>query len=369
VAAWAKLASTGTSRVVVSEDGGRASAFTLQYVGGDNRWAFTVNGTDADNATRYRVEAASVPVPGQWTHLVGVYDATAAQLRLYVNGLLAGKATVPVPWNATGNLVVGRGKYNGAATDFFSGDVDEVRVWNRIVYCPEIASLARTPILAGDWEFDEAGGTTAADSSGVDPAHHGALAGAAYFTSIDPADGRPSDGAVPAGTAIHFDGSSAEVDTTGPAVHTNQSFTVAAWVRLTNTSDWSAVVSQDASSGSGFYLQYDQDTNRWSFMALDGDTDWSNGQKALSLGQPQVGKWTHLVGVYDGGAHQLKLYVDGKPQNSTAYTASFDSTGPLRIGRAKWNGVPYNYFSGDIDSVNVFAGVLSDDQIANLAQT
>ncbi|WP_279582267.1 LamG-like jellyroll fold domain-containing protein [Fodinicola feengrottensis] len=47
---------------------------------------------------------------GVWTHLVGLYDPGAdgaAQLRLYVNGVLAGSAAVSAVWTAGGGVRVG----------------------------------------------------------------------------------------------------------------------------------------------------------------------------------------------------------------------------------------------------------------------
>jgi len=43
---------------------------------------------DSSSAAPIRVAAPSAPATGVWYHLVGVYDATAHQIKLYVNGVL-----------------------------------------------------------------------------------------------------------------------------------------------------------------------------------------------------------------------------------------------------------------------------------------
>jgi hypothetical protein len=62
-----------------------------------------------------------------------VYDADARQLLLYVDGHLAATTRVRKAWNATGVLTLGRGKQAGAATAFWAGDLDGVRVYAGVV--------------------------------------------------------------------------------------------------------------------------------------------------------------------------------------------------------------------------------------------
>ncbi|WP_425560767.1 LamG-like jellyroll fold domain-containing protein [Luedemannella helvata] len=47
-----------------------------------------------------------------------------------------------------------------------------------------------------------------------------------------------------------------------------------------------------------------------------------------------LGSWAHLAGVYDQGAGQLKIYVNGALERSVAATAPRTATGPLTIGAA-----------------------------------
>jgi hypothetical protein len=138
VSAWVRLDSAGGAfATAVSQDGDRASAFFLQYSGADGRFAFsTVSG---------RALAPTPPQVGRWYHLVGVRDAAAGQLRLYVDGALAGTRTQCLLDPGTGNTVIGRGRYDGQQVDFWRGAVDEVHVYDRALSDAEVAQLATAP--------------------------------------------------------------------------------------------------------------------------------------------------------------------------------------------------------------------------------
>ncbi len=68
-----------------------------------------------------------------WYHLAAVGDAVAGTLTFYVNGVAVGSTTgftgLYVPTSGSNTpWTVGRGDFNGADTDLFRGDIDEVRI-------------------------------------------------------------------------------------------------------------------------------------------------------------------------------------------------------------------------------------------------
>jgi len=81
-------------------------------------------------------------VRNTWTHLTGVYDATAGQLRLYVNGTLAGSTACACAWHAAGSLAIGRAKWLGTPSDWWPGSIDDVRVYSGVLSAAQIAYLA-----------------------------------------------------------------------------------------------------------------------------------------------------------------------------------------------------------------------------------
>ena len=79
---------------------------------------------------------------GQWYHLVGVRDTVKGELRLYVDGELAGTASACLPQSGpTGNTVIGRGRYGGNPVDYLDGTVDQVHLYDRALSADEIRQL------------------------------------------------------------------------------------------------------------------------------------------------------------------------------------------------------------------------------------
>jgi hypothetical protein len=134
-AAWVKLdKADGAFQTVISQDGPSNSDFYLQYSGADQKFAMSFAGV--------RALASFKPTVGQWYHLVGVRDTVKGELRLYVDGALAGTASACLPQAApTGNTLIGRGKYGGNPVDYLDGTVDQVHLYDRALSGDEIKQL------------------------------------------------------------------------------------------------------------------------------------------------------------------------------------------------------------------------------------
>ncbi|WP_158702030.1 LamG domain-containing protein [Kitasatospora sp. MMS16-BH015] len=149
VSSWVNLAKKDHTGTAVAQDGARVSAFALQYQASSDRWAFTVPAVDADGAARLSAVSDASPQSGSWTYLVGQYDYALRQLRLYVNGRLAGQRDGVVAPPIAGNLTVGRGKASGAPTDYFAGQLADVTVQTGVRGTADIAAQAAGPAPAG----------------------------------------------------------------------------------------------------------------------------------------------------------------------------------------------------------------------------
>lgn len=80
------------------------------------------------------------PVPAnQWTHVALTFAQGPGGLHFYVAGLPAGTAAAPgaLP-TGTGALAIGRRTTGGAGTDYFTGQLDEIRFWSRVRSADEI---------------------------------------------------------------------------------------------------------------------------------------------------------------------------------------------------------------------------------------
>ncbi len=104
----------------------------------DAQWGLTLfNGRWSD----YWVAQAPVP-DGEWTHVVATADQTVGQVRYYVNGRPAGGSSALQPFLAsTAPLFVGFQADDGV---FYSGDVDDLRVWDRVLGAAEVEALFRS---------------------------------------------------------------------------------------------------------------------------------------------------------------------------------------------------------------------------------
>jgi PKD repeat protein len=79
-----------------------------------------------------------------WTHLAGTYDGTT--IRLYVNGAQVASTPHTGSISSSGNpLTIGG---NTADGNYFTGVIDEVRVYNQALTVSQIASDMNTPVSA-----------------------------------------------------------------------------------------------------------------------------------------------------------------------------------------------------------------------------
>ncbi|MDP9796433.1 hypothetical protein J2S43_004945 [Catenuloplanes nepalensis] len=143
VSAWARINPTTGTRTIIAQDGSGRNPFSLSANASTTEWQFLVTQTSASSYTKASAGAGSV-VPNRWTHLVGVHDAAAGKIRLYVDGELKGSTDVGPLWLAGGDSVIGRGWYDSKAVDWFPGAIDDVRLYQGVLTQQEITALSRT---------------------------------------------------------------------------------------------------------------------------------------------------------------------------------------------------------------------------------
>jgi hypothetical protein len=139
VAAWVQPFDLGTWHTAVSQDGNNVSGFYLQSTP-TGQFAFSLVNEDSTSGSTVRALSTFNPVVNTWYHLVGVYNAASGQSSLYVNGVLQSTESVPATWNAGGETVIGRAKWGGNV-DFWSGNLDDVRLYTRALSATDISNL------------------------------------------------------------------------------------------------------------------------------------------------------------------------------------------------------------------------------------
>ncbi|RZQ63509.1 LamG-like jellyroll fold domain-containing protein [Amycolatopsis suaedae] len=358
VSAWARADRTGRWSSVVSQDGNRTSGFQLQTTV-DGKWSFSMFGADADGGGQPHSRAVSTtPVqPGVWTHLTGVYDAGEGTLRLYVDGRRESQVGHRSNWNAAGSFLVGAAQWNGRRQDQFQGAVDEVRVYQRALVPAEAALLANQVVPRARYALDEGSGTSTVDSvTGARATLHGEVS---WVTE-------------PGSTAVRLQlaplSSRAYVSGPRPAMRTDKSYTVSAWVRADTLDQHSrAVVSLGDPKFSPFLLGYRGETGKWGMLVSCSPTQ-ACGTPAVSPAAATTGTWVHLTGVYDTALREARLYVNGELAGKTAGVTGWNGSGDLLIGRGIWTGVPSDDWYGSVDDVRLFSGVPTADGIRELAR-
>jgi acetoacetate decarboxylase len=89
------------------------------------------------------LESDSIITDGQWYHIGLVYDHALMKRQLYVDGVVVAADTDFIGGvQTTGGLYVGAGQALDAGT-FFSGQIDDVRIYNQTLTAEEIAVLAQ----------------------------------------------------------------------------------------------------------------------------------------------------------------------------------------------------------------------------------
>lgn len=370
VSAWVKLDKMpDTAAVVTAQPGNNAPGFELYYSKSYDRWAFNQYTSDSTTATPVRVMQATAGgvKSGEWVHLAGTYSATNDEMKLYVNGVLAGTTTYSTPWDARRGLQIGAGSYGGAPGSFFPGTIDEVRLFDKPLAQGEVTDLYNKHDSIGDgrparavFRLDE----PATDDNGNPTTQvmgRGDVNPAVFKGGATP--GKPGR----QGRALSLDGVDDYAATSGPHVNNLHSFSVAAWVKLSKTKPTHAaiVAAQTGTVKPGFELYYSA-TYGWTFNQYTEDS--TNGTPVRAAqGDPALapgGEWTYLVGSYDAVTDDLRLYVQGKWVTTTKFDAPFYGGGPVQIGAGNYNGAPGSFFPGQISDVQLYDRALSAPEIA-----
>nr|WP_241678549.1 LamG-like jellyroll fold domain-containing protein [Streptomyces lasalocidi] len=169
--------------------------------------------------------------------------------------------------------------------------------------------------------------------------------------------------------ALKLDGTTGYAQTAQPVLDTTKSFSLSAWIRLNDVTRSQTIVSQQATTLSGFALHYSATSKRFAFSRYNSDVAAPTASRSTSLAAPVAGVWTHLTGVYDAVAQTVQLYVNGRAQGApVSFTSPWAATGPLQIGRFHNSTGYVEYFGGLIDEVHAWSRVLADEEVVKDAR-
>ncbi len=223
--------------------------------------------------------------------------------------------------------------------------------------------------LVGYWDFND--NTDDQSGNGLS----GTIVGSPTYDTSVPA-------AVGGGKSIHFDGTNDWVDLGKPPSldFATEGFTFGGWIKTTQVKgsgdDGKGTLFSnggDRAGGIRYTLTYNETTASYVTLVFD-----DNVTKYTVENMPTLlndGVWHHVVGVRDGT--QQRIYIDGQPEgtNSTL-SATYNLSGTSQLGALI--GAAYSAadappddiikkLEGNVDDVFVWRGVLSDQEIAQLA--
>jgi hypothetical protein len=360
VSAWVKVddVATGTEHTVAGEAWEGGSKFKLM-LNSSGRWSFAMTFLNSQGGTTWvSANASGMAVPGEWVHLTGVYDAAAGRTFLYVDGVQAGSATLAHdPHSGNGKVNIGcRGTSSGGeGGGHFVGVISDVQLWRGAVTGAQAAQLYggnKAAQRQANWDLNW---QSLADSDGRHPLslHGGRWGRDRWFPNC----------------ALEFQGSG-WAQTAGPVVRTDESFTVAAWIKLDNKQgDYQTFLSQAGDRRVGFNLNYHAAQDRFQFAMPSVDVGTATWHSVYSTESPAVGQWYHVAVVVDIPAGEMRMYVGGEHVATGTGTASpWNADGPLFLGTAGRKNADYiQHIHGSIDRVQVWQSTVDPDRIADMA--
>lgn len=122
VEAWIKRRSGAGGSIVAMNNAGISAAWQMSVTTSGQLIGYrNASGTNS-------LVATSTITPDVWTHVAMTYNG--AVLILWINGVTAGSASMGSIPVTTASLMIGAGMVSNAASQFFSGEIDNVSIWN-----------------------------------------------------------------------------------------------------------------------------------------------------------------------------------------------------------------------------------------------
>ena len=337
-------------------------------------------------------------------------------MEIYVNGVLSASTTgtFSAPTDTTDPLVIGWDNVNAAR--YFTGNIDDIRIYNRVLLPSEVKTLSlsrgiayrprqkrimphyvtfpaetftgpyihvkRTKLLAGKYAvrkedakfpqlFEGRVGAWCPSITGptglklFDFARNntGTLTNMAASSSWARSQGRycvdldGTDDAINLGDPQHLDFSS-------------QSFSISAWVCvdvLPTVSAGGAIISKWNTAARQFIINI-RHTGATNPSTVEFETgNGSSDGGCRSTQTVTAGTWIHLVGVYDHRATTCTLYWNGVQEATNSTVAPAATSRVLYIGRR--DDATANYLNAKLDDIAIYNRVLTAFEIRILSRS
>ena len=363
ISAWVRPTSSGTEMTIVGND------WTMGY------WF----GVNAQGKLRYYPNpqgffegTATIPL-NTWTHVAVSFDALKNNMRFYVNGSLDRQLNTGQTYLGFNyfDFRIGADRQAGSPFYYWTGQIDEVRVWaSDIDFSTAEGMLYRIPLamtggrygryMKGGWRLN-------GNANSVDGIVDGSAVGTVgYPLTPDPG---------------HYDRIGLQLRN-GPnegdhvtiphrnALTLTQNFTLECWVRPSATNGH-AQYQTFISKGSYTFTTY----NYW--LGLNKGNGKVRFQPTGSFSTAiesaaaiPVGSWTHVAARFQqsGPTYQATIFINGQQSSTMSFAqAGSGNTYGLLLGCTDTRsvGTTAHGFSGALDEVRIWNTARSNDEIGD----
>jgi hypothetical protein len=345
VAAWFKTSSNFGGDAVIVNKGG----FGSETAGQNMNWGIWMDsserikgGFETSSGTDFFATSPTSYNDNQWHYAVVTYGGST--VILYIDGVqVASKSTSGASPDSSGTKpvrVAANSRVTPPTTNFFTGDIDEVRAWNDDLTTTEQANaFAGTSFNTGEQVlylgFSGGGG-----GGGYNYAPSFTATGSNYFDTAS-----------------------------SPSLQLSQ-FSVAAWFKTsTNFASEAFIVNKGGigSDSAGQNQNYQISFSSTEVIKVGFETSTGADFFVNSPNTYNDNQWHYAVVTYDGSSN-LILYIDGvQVASKSTGGASPETSGtkPVREGANSRVTPPSNFFTGEIDEVRVWNDDLTPTEVAN----
>ncbi|MBI3627356.1 MAG: LamG domain-containing protein [Candidatus Sungbacteria bacterium] len=348
--AWIQRATSSASGPIINRGKGGFTGYTMNLGRVNNDSNCTTSQIDAKQYANRSNCLGNVPLDTAWHHIMISFSSTAG-LRAYVDGALSATISGDTDGIITGNnysLQIGANQ----SSDYFTGKIDEPRVYNRALSAAEITQLyneGRQKIVAAPtnglvlyYPFDEkyigtvTNGSITNDYSGSN--------NPATLTTLSYRSGKYGNAILQA--AAGYASSTVPTSFTG-------AFSVSTWFLSTNNS---CTCMLEGNGNGGSNAKFGIFSSKMFVRMVDGGTTDN------TVAVPTQNQWHHAVLVRNA-SNIIVLYVDGIPYSLYAGAAQSGTYQVNMVGAASANG---QNWTGMIDEFRLYNRALSAAEIQQL---
>ncbi|MFC0878752.1 LamG-like jellyroll fold domain-containing protein, partial [Saccharicrinis sp. FJH2] len=305
----------------------------------NNNLTFVAEGTKKITSETYSSD--------KWLHIALVFNGT--NYILYVNGIAQTISDGGVTTNNIGNSsYIGATLSSSGMTAFFSGQIDEVRIWNDERTESEIRQNMHKELTGAEsnlvayYPFNETSGITADNAEGTS-LYDGTL------TNMTGSEWTTSSAIFGPKNCLDFDGNNDCVDipTLSPAFTQG---TISFWIKPKAIPVTHSRVLSDAWDDDEIYLVNGVGKIATWYMI--------NGDELMSSSALPVNEWTHVAITMDNSGS--KLYINGVLDDESGPSDTDISTN-FRIGG--FYGAYWEVVNGQLDEFSIWSDVRTQEEI------